>query len=67
MPLVDTINSRLYMAKASLNKEIAELYIRKDKEAAVAFMNQKVQRILVENPAEIEPVKVPFYRSIFFE
>lgn len=64
MPLVDTINSRLYMAKASMDKEIAELYIRKDKQAAATFYEQKVQNSWV-NPAEIEPVKVPFYRSIF--
>jgi outer membrane protein assembly factor BamD len=64
MPLVDTINSRLYMAKASLDNEISELYIRRDKEAAAAFYEQKVKESWV-NPAEIEPVKVPFYRSIF--
>ncbi|CAM3808792.1 outer membrane protein assembly factor BamD [Arcobacter cloacae] len=64
MPLVDTINSRLYMAKASMDKEIAELYIRRDKEKAATFYEQKVQNSWV-NPAEIEPVKVPFYRSIF--
>ena len=64
MPLVDTINSRLYMAKASMDKEIAELYIRRDKEKAATFYEQKVQNSWI-NPAEIEPVKVPFYRSIF--
>ena len=64
MPLVDTINSRLFMAKASFDNEIAELYIRRDKEAAAAFYEQKVKESWI-NPAEIEPVKVPFYRSIF--
>ena len=64
MPLVDTINSRLYMAKASMDKEIAELYIRRDKELGSAFYEQKVKNSWVE-PTEIEPVKVPWYRSIF--
>ena len=64
MPLVDTINARLFMAKASLDNEIAELYVRRDKEAAAAFYEQKVKESWV-NPAEIEPVKVPWYRSIF--
>ncbi|MDD2896035.1 MAG: outer membrane protein assembly factor BamD [Aliarcobacter sp.] len=64
MPLVDTINSRLYMSKASMDKEIAELYIRRDKELGAAFYGQKVKNSWVE-PTEIEPVKVPWYRSIF--
>ena len=64
MPLVDTINSRLFMAKASMDKEIADLYIRRDKEAAAAFYEQKVQNSWVA-PQEIVPVKVPWYRAIY--
>ena len=64
MPLVDTINSRLFMAKASMDKEIADLYVRRDKEAAATFYEQKVQNSWVA-PQEIEPVKVPWYRAIF--
>ena len=64
MPLVDTINARLSMAKASMDKEIADLYRKKDKELAVAFYENKLKESWVD-PAEIEPVKVPFYRSIF--
>ena len=64
MPLVDTINSRLFMAKASMDKEIADLYVRRDKQAAAAFYEQKVQNSWVA-PQEIEPVKVPWYRAIF--
>ena len=64
MPLVDTINSRLFMAKASMDKEIADLYVRRDKQAAAAFYEQKVQSSWVA-PQEIEPVKVPWYRAIF--
>ena len=64
MPLVDTINSRLFMAKASMDKEIAELYIRRDKDLGSVFYDQKVKNSWVE-PTEIVPVKVPWYRSIF--
>ncbi|MBU0924816.1 outer membrane protein assembly factor BamD [bacterium] len=64
MPLVDTINARLSMAKASMDKEIVDLYKRKDKEAAAAFYESKLKESWIA-PNEIEPVKVPFYRSIF--
>ena len=64
MPLVDTINSRLFMAKASMDKEIADLYVRRDKAAAAAFYEQKVQNYWVA-PQEIEPVKVPWYSAMF--
>jgi len=64
MPLVDTINARLYMAKASLDLSIANLYEKKGKKQAVAFYNKKVKESWI-NPEEIEPVNVPYYRSIF--
>lgn len=64
MPLVDTMNARLYMAKAQLDEEIAKLYAKKDKPKAAKFYQQKVKNSWV-NPDEIEAVKVPFYRSIF--
>ena len=40
MPLVDTSNSRTFMAKASMDKEIADLYTRRDK-VRTAFMKKK--------------------------
>lgn len=64
MPLVDTINARLYMAKASLDLSIAKLYEKKDKKEAAAFYNKKVKESWI-NPEEIEAVNVPYYRSIF--
>ena len=64
MPLVDTINARLYMAEASLNASIADLYTRKDKPKGAAFYNEKVKESWI-NPSEIEAVNVPYYRSIF--
>jgi len=64
MPLVNTMSARLFMAKASLDKEIADLYKRLDKPKASAFYDEKVKKSWVE-PKEIEPVSVPFYRRPF--
>ena len=64
MPLVDTINARLHMAKASLDLSIAKLYEKKGKKEAVAFYNEKVKESWI-NPKEIEAVNVPYYRSLF--
>ena len=42
MPLVDTINSRLFMAKASFDKRnCGTLYTEEIKELAAHFMNKK--------------------------
>jgi outer membrane protein assembly factor BamD len=64
MPLVNTMSSRLYMAKAVLDKEIADLYKRLDKPKAAEYYDEKVKKSWVK-PEEIKPVDVPFYRSIF--
>ena len=64
MSLVTTINSRLNMAKASLDQEIADLYKRIDKPKAAEYYEKKVEKNWV-NPEEIEPVKVPWYRALF--
>ncbi len=64
MPLVNTMSARLFMAKASLDKEIADLYKRLDKPKASEFYDEKVKKSWVA-PKEIEPVEVPFYRRPF--
>ena len=64
MPLVDTINARLYMAKASMDIEIANLYRKKGKEKAAEIYEARVKQSWVD-PSEIVPVDVPFYREIF--
>lgn len=64
MPLVNTMSARLFMAKASLDKEIADLYQRIGKPKAAEFYNGKVKESWVE-PNEIQPVDVPFYRYPF--
>lgn len=64
MPLVDTMNARLFMAKAALDKEIADLYSRRNKPLAQEYYMNK-SRDSWANPEEINKVEVPFYRSIF--
>lgn len=64
LPLVNTMSARLYMAKATLDKEIADLYSRLDKPKAAELYNKKVKESWVD-PKEIEEVDVPFYRYPF--
>lgn len=64
MPLVGTINARLAMAKATFDKEIADLYVRIDKPKAAKYYEDKVKENWV-NPKEINEVEVPWYRALF--
>ncbi len=64
MPLVNTMSARLFMAKASLDKEISDLYNRIGKHDAARFYLKKVRDSWVE-PDEINEVDVPFYRYPF--
>lgn len=64
MPLVDTMNSRLIMAKAIMDKEISELYDRREKpKASEYYLNRSKESW--KDTEEINKVKVPFYRAIF--
>jgi outer membrane protein assembly factor BamD len=62
--LVQNIQSRLYMAKASFDKEISELYTRIDKPKASKMYSQKAKKSW-ENIKNIHKVNVPWYRAIF--
>ena len=62
--LVKTIQSRLYMAKASLDVEIASLYKRIDKPKASVVYNNKAKNSW-DDIKNINPVSVPWYRAIF--
>ena len=62
--LVKTIQSRLYMAKATLNVEIASLYKRTDKPKASVVYEEKAKSSW-KDIKSIEPVNVPWYRAIF--
>ncbi len=62
--LVQSIKSRLLMAKAMFDKEISELYGRIDKPKAQEFYTQKAKESWAK-PEQIQEVDVPWYRAIF--
>lgn len=62
--LVQTMKSRLLMAQALFNKEIADLYGRIDKPQAQEFYEQKATQKW-ENIENIEKPDIPWYKSIF--
>ena len=62
--LIKTIKSRLLMAKAVFDKEISDLYGRVDKPKAQEIYKQKASKSWTKLD-NIEPVKVPWYKSIF--
>ncbi len=62
--LVKTIQSRLYMAKATFDQDIAELYARIDKPKASKKYAVRAKQSW-QDVNNIEPVKVPWYRALF--
>jgi len=62
--LVEDINSRLHMGKASFDKEISQLYGRIDKPKASKLYLEKTKKDW-SIPEEIGKVKIPWYRSLF--
>ena len=61
---VDTMLTKLILAKASLNESIASLYDRIDKPKAAAFYRAKEKEKWI-NWAEVEPANIPWYREWF--
>ena len=62
--LVNTIQSRLYMAKATLDMEISDLYKRTNKPKAAKVYYKKAQNSW-KDIKTIKRVHVPWYRAIF--
>ncbi len=62
--LVQNAYSRMSMAKAMFDKEIADLYERKDKPAAAELYKQKAEKSW-KYLDEVQEVDAPFYRDIF--
>lgn len=62
--LVKTIKARLLMAKATFDKEIAELYTRLEKPKAEEFYKDKASSNW-KNLETIKDIDVPWYRWIF--
>ncbi len=62
--LVNTIQSRLYMAKATFDKEIADLYARIDKPEASKVYKDRAKKNW-EDIENVKAVNVPWYRAVF--
>ena len=62
--LVKTIQSRLYMAKATFDKEIADLYTRIEKPKASKIYEARAKQSW-SDVKNIESVKVPWYKALF--
>lgn len=62
--LVKTMQSRLYMAKATFDIEISKLYSRLDKPNAAKVYLEKA-KISWDDIHTIQKVSVPWYRAIF--
>jgi len=62
--LVNNMESRLLMAKASLDIEIADLYKRTNKPLASEVYETRAKESW-ENPQDVEKVNVSWYRAIF--
>jgi len=63
-PVVDTMVTRLYLAEASLNESIAELYERLDKPKAAAYYRDKRPQPWI-NWKEIDAAQSAWYRRMF--
>jgi outer membrane protein assembly factor BamD len=63
-PIVDTMVTRLYLSRASLNESIAELYERLDKPKAAQFYRDIRPEPWIDW-SKVEPAQVAWYRRIF--
>jgi len=63
-PVVDTMITRLYLAEASLNESIAELYERLDKPKAAAYYREKRPQPWIEWE-QVDPAQTAWYRRMF--
>ncbi len=63
-PVVDTMVTRLYLAQASLNESIAELYERLDKPKASQFYRSIRPEPWIDW-SKVDPAQTPWYRRMF--
>ncbi|HQS66546.1 MAG TPA: outer membrane protein assembly factor BamD [Sulfuricurvum sp.] len=64
MPLVNTMETQLELAKATLNDQIAALYDRLGKPKGAVFYRD-IAPVTWINSSEIEAAQVPWYRGMF--
>ncbi len=62
--IVDSMITRLYIAEAALNENIAKLYDRLDKPKAAQYYRDIKPESWIDW-SKVEPASVPFYRAIF--
>jgi len=63
-PVVETMLTRLYLAEASLDESIAELYERLDKPKAAAFYRERHPQPWADW-SEVEAAQTAWYRRVF--
>ncbi len=64
MPLVNTMETQLQLAKGELNNQIAQLYDRLQKPKGAGFY-RSIEPVTWINHDEVEPANIPWYREIF--
>jgi outer membrane protein assembly factor BamD len=64
LPLLNTMETQLQLAKGDLNEKIAQLYERLGKPKGAAFYRSMAPVTWVR-PAEVEPADIPWYREMF--
>jgi len=63
-PVVDTMVTRLYLAEASLDESIAELYERLDKPKGAAYYREKRPQPWIDWP-QVDAAQTAWYRRMF--
>ncbi len=64
MPLIDTMETQLHLAKGDLNEKIAQLYERLGKTQGAEYY-RAIAPVSWIAPDEIRPANVPWYRAMF--
>jgi outer membrane protein assembly factor BamD len=64
MPLVNTMETQLQLARGTLNNQIAQLYDRLQKPKGAQYYRQ-IAPVTWIDPVEVKPANIPWYREIF--
>ena len=64
MPLINTMETQLQLARGTLNNQIAQLYDRLQKPKGADYYRQ-IAPVTWIDPSEIIPADVPWYREMF--
>jgi outer membrane protein assembly factor BamD len=64
LPLANTIELQMQLAKGTLNNQIADLYDRLGKPKAAAYY-RNIAPVTWVDPADVVPVEIPWYKEMF--